>query len=268
MGDFDRFTSRWLDSVRPFGQAFETIVELAKDTISNAPSDGDCYQERRPFPWEDRKCDAANPSPDMEDAIDDRSSEDELALDSSSDESLWDRWYHGAGDALERGYDYFYNGSGKPYNPLILENWDRMPYLGIKVFFATALGGGNEGPTAKVDDQDFSIHARKGALVVNGKAWKLRGNSLKIRLGSDISIQDAEYILGKGLRLKVTVKVPDMFVDKVPESLRANINNPDNPIDRLIPEEQLAPILKALSSGDEHPVIPQLQGYPLEVVPA
>src|SRR5512147_1362965 len=99
MGDFDRFTSPWLDRVRPFGQVFETVVELAKETITDAPSEGDCYQDRRLFPWEERKCEAAAPSADNDDAIHDGSVDDDGddALDSSSDESLWDRWYHGAG---------------------------------------------------------------------------------------------------------------------------------------------------------------------------
>jgi len=265
MGDFD-FSTRALDFVHGVGASLEKLLDTASDELSQQitvnPDSPDCYVTRKWFPWEIQRCTAPLDSADPVEADDDI----EPADDELPEENILDRFYHGASDTLERGYEFFWNGAGKPYNPMVLENWDRMPFLGIKLFLCTALGGGDYGPSAKVDDQDFSIHAKKGALVINGQAWRLRGNSLKIRMGSEIEVQEAHYIPGEGLRLKVTVKVPEMFIDKVPESLRANVNNPDNPIDRVIPEDQLGPILKALASGEDHPVIPQLQGYPLEVV--
>jgi len=113
------------------------------------------------------------------------------------------------------------------------------------------------------------VGVEDGAIVVNGKKWKVQGSSVKIRLGSDIRFTEAKLIPGEGLHVKVEVKVPDVLMDFVPENLRGNVNNPDKPIEQTIPEEQLAPILKELanSSGNKAD-IPQLKGFPIEVVRA
>lgn len=139
---------------------------------------------------------------------------------------------------------------------------------GAAIFLSITSAGAKKKTQVQAEGKTYTYRVRDGGIEVNGRYWKIVGVG-KASL-ANISIDDAEQILGTGLRLKVPVSVPGwaegMAKDKAPQ-LRDVINNPNNPLELTIPEDQVPSILKLLAETDADSVkLPQMEGYPVELV--